>query len=188
MERVQEETQGFTWGYVSCLGESSTADVYHRLLEDAGMGVPMQRQGITIGSYLDGFRSSPKPIVAVIDEADVLVDRGILATLYELDTVSWFAIAADEHGFMADLEGGIESRVRSAESMVLDRYSINELVDILRGRVEAGLDSHKIKSDALEEIAFIRSPLPCDVPVASTRARPKPRPSRAYERSNGLAV
>jgi len=153
MERVEEETGGFAWGYVSCLAESSTADVYHRLLEDAGHGVPMQRQGVTIGSYLDGFRSCPEPIVVVIDEADVLPDRGLLAKLYEVSNVSWIAIAADEHGFLADLDSGVESRVRSAETITLDRYSIDELVDILQGRVDAGLASHKVKSGALEEIA-----------------------------------
>lgn len=120
---------------MSCLGELSTADVYHRLLEDAASAFPCsdresrsalsRRVSVVPWTVRRGDRRGRHPR-----------GRSILAKLYELDNVSWIAIAADEHNCLPDLEGGLESRVRRAETLILERYSIDELVDILGSRVE----------------------------------------------------
>lgn len=153
LERADTELAGVRWGYANCLSETSITGVLHQIITSAELDGPLQRQGASIGTYLDAFRNADEPVVAVIDEAYVLDERSLLASLYKIRGVSWIAIAIDEASFFVDLDPGIDSKIRSARKIRLERYSVDELLDILDGRIDVGLDRRYVERVAVEEIA-----------------------------------
>lgn len=153
VDRASRELEAVRWAYVDCLAASSMTAVLRQVAIDAGFDVPVNPAGVSTQIYVEALRQSNRPVVVVLDEVGSLPDPKLLGTLYELETTSWFAITIDETEFLADADPGIQSRVRSAAGVHLDRFSMGQLVDILEGRIGVGLNAHKIEPEAIEAVA-----------------------------------
>jgi len=150
---LEREALDVEWAYVNCISEASKAAVLHTLVRDAGCGADLRREGTPTPTFLDRLRGLDGQFVAVIDEVHVLDDMETLLALYELDTVSMVLITLDEDRLFAEFGPRVESRLRGAPKISLDRYRQRELADILKGRVEAGLAPGSISKQTIQHIA-----------------------------------
>jgi len=155
--KLEVETLDYRWGYHDCMGESSKAGALHQLVRDAGLARDLRRSGTPIGEYLDRIRAVDGSLAVVLDEVDVLDDASLITTLADLPDVSLVTICIDQDQLHTSLrtDERVRSRLRSAETIHLDRYSHEELVDIIQYRVEHGLDSSRVDDAAIAEIADI---------------------------------
>jgi Cdc6-like AAA superfamily ATPase len=94
-----------------------------------------------------------RQFVGIVDEVNVLEDPGTLVELDYLPTVTLILACVDEDDFYADADGTVLSRFRGAEKIRLERYSADELSDILWNRVEHGLVAGVVDGGVVEEIA-----------------------------------
>jgi len=152
LDQMQRERLDIRWGYCYCISDSSAAGALHALLRDAKLGADLRPQGTPRSLYIDRLREFDGQFIAVVDEVDVLADRSILQSLYQLPNVSMILIAIEEAAFFADLDGRVRSRLRGAEKVTLDRYTGEQLRDIVWSRVEAGLESRRVQSAAVDQI------------------------------------
>lgn len=153
LERLEGEFLDVHWGYVNCIGQSTTGAVLAELVRDAGLGRDLRRSGTPTDVFLDRIRNCDGQFVAVLDEVDVLVEPRTTLSLTDLPDISVITICIDEDQWFSAVDERVRSRLRSAETITLERYSHQELVDILRYRVTHGLQSSRIQDDAIAAIA-----------------------------------
>ncbi len=153
LQQLEVEALDFTWGYVNCISEASKAAVLHKLVRDAGCGADLRREGTPTTTFLNRLRDLDGQFVAVIDEVHVLDDMTTLLSLYELPNVSMVLITLDEDRLFSEFDTRVKSRLRGAVKLSLDKYAQDEMVDILKGRVEAGLAPGSISERTIEVIA-----------------------------------
>lgn len=153
--RLERDRLEYRWGYHNCMSESSTAGALHSLVRDARLGRDLRRTGTPTGTYIDRISEREEPMALVLDEIDMLDDPALLVTLAGLRDVSLVTICVDQNRLHTDLRADerVRSRLRSAETIHLDRYSHPELVDIVQYRVEHSLDSGLVADGAVAEIA-----------------------------------
>jgi len=155
LDQLKSQTFGIRWGYVNCMSDSAPGSVLFELVRDAGLGRDLRREGTPTAAALDYFRNSEDQIVLVIDEVDVLDDIQTLLALYEQPNVTLVCITLKQTEWLADMDPRAESRFRCIESLQLDKYSYDELVDILESRVSHGLIRSRVEDRAIETIADI---------------------------------
>lgn len=151
--QLERETSDVQWGYINCISNSGKAAALHKLAREAGVGLDLRRKGTHPATYLDRLQDLDQQFVAVIDEVHALADNDMLASLYEVPNVSMLLITVDENTFFSNLDSRIQSRLRGAERVKLRPYTHREMLDILRGRVKAGLKPGVVRENALDRIA-----------------------------------
>jgi len=139
LEELESETFGVRTGYANCLANTTTTGVLHALLRDAGLGLDLQHDATSTDQYLDRVRQLDDQVVIILDEVDVLADHSLLVSFFEIPNVTTVMICVDEDSLLTDLDMRVSKRVRSAASLHLEKYRHHELVDILKGRINAGL-------------------------------------------------
>lgn len=149
-----------------------------RLVRDAGLGANLRREGTPTAAALDCFRDYDGQIVLVIDEVDVLDDEQTLLALYGVPNVTLICITLKQTNWLADIDPRAESRLCCIESLRLEKYSYDELVDILESRVAHGLISSRVKDRAIETIADIAAGDAHHGITLLRRAAPKPSARR----------
>ncbi|PCR89461.1 Cdc6/Cdc18 family protein [Natrinema ejinorense] len=155
VREFERETLDLRWGYHNCISGSSKSEVLFGIMRDAGLGADLRKTGSPTSSFLDRLRESDRRVVVIIDEVDVLEDDTTLQALYEIPNVTIVAITIDEDDLFAHLDSRVQSRFRSAETIHLERFTHNQLVDILQARIRAGLRPGTISSDAIDYIADV---------------------------------
>ncbi len=155
VRELERETLDLRWGYHNCISGSSKSEVLFGIMRDAGLGADLRKTGSPTSSFLDRLRESDRRVVVIIDEVDVLEDDTTLQALYEIPNVTIVAITIDEDDLFAHLDSRVQSRFRSAETIHLERFTHDQLVDILQARIRAGLRPGTISSDAIDYIADV---------------------------------
>ncbi|MFC4550088.1 MULTISPECIES: Cdc6/Cdc18 family protein [Halorussus] len=153
LRQLEREALDVRWGYVNCISDASKAAVLHRLVRKAGCGADLRKEGTATSTFLDRLRDLDSQFVAIVDEVHVLDDMDTLLALYELENVSMVMVTLDEKSLFAEFGSQLESRLRSSPKVDLDKYGQDEMVDILQGRVEAGLSPGSITDEAVDYIA-----------------------------------
>ncbi|PCR89419.1 Cdc6/Cdc18 family protein [Natrinema ejinorense] len=155
VRELEHETLDFRWGYHNCISGSSKAEVLYGVMRDADLGADLKKIGSPTSAFIDRLRESDKRIVAIVDEVDVIEDDTTLQALIDIPNVTIVAITIDEDDLFAHFDSRVRSRLRSAETITLDRFTHAQLVDILQARIQAGLRPGTISSDAIDSIADI---------------------------------
>ncbi len=155
VRKLEREAFDFCWGYVNCMSGSSKNAVLHTLVRDANLGADLSKEGTATVAFLDRLREIDGQLVAILDEVDVLEDESTLHALYDLPNVTLVMITTDEDDLFAHFDDRLRSRFRSAEMVRLEKYCHNEMCDILRGRIRAGLAPGVIEPRAIEYIADV---------------------------------
>ena len=152
--QLERETLGIRWGYVDGMADNTTAAALHQIVRDVNLGADLRRRGEPTALALDRLRECDDQIVAILDEVSVLEERPIVA-LANLPNVSVVAITIDEVEWLDSLSAGASSRMRSAATVHLEKYTLDELVDILDSRVTHGLMKSRVDDEAVHRAADI---------------------------------
>jgi len=153
LDRLERQALDVRTGYVNAMSDNTKAAALHTLLRNGNLGTDLRPEGTPSSTYINRLREYDGQFVAVIDEVDVLADQSMLHSLYDLPNVSMVLICVDEDSLFCDLDPRVESRLRSAEKLYLEKYTHDELHDILWSRVEAGLEGYRVKDTAVKRIA-----------------------------------
>lgn len=153
--QLEAESLNIRWGYCNCISDSTKTGVLHQLVRDSGLGRDMRRRGTPVGDFLDRIRDYDGTFVAILDEVDVLDDPEILASLADMPDVALVTICVDQDKLHRDLvdEERVRTRLRASETITLDKYSHDEMVDIIEYRVAHGLDGSRVEQEAIDYIA-----------------------------------
>ncbi|SDC06458.1 Cdc6/Cdc18 family protein [Natrinema hispanicum] len=155
VRKLERETLDLRWGYHNCISGSSKAEVLYGIMRDADLGANLKKMGSPTSAFIDRLRESERRVVGIVDEVDVLEDDTTLQALIDIPNVTIVAITIDEDDLFAYLDSRVRSRLRSAETITLDRFTHAQLVDILQARIRAGLRPGTITSDAIAYIADV---------------------------------
>ncbi|WP_135306381.1 Cdc6/Cdc18 family protein [Haloarcula amylovorans] len=153
VEHLRSKALGVRWGYVNCMSDSTSAAALYQIVRSAGLGVDLKREGTATSAALDYLRDADDQVVVVLDEVDVLDDERTLISLWEIPNVTLLCITLKQAEWLAELDPRAESRLRCVDSLKLDKYSQEELVDILDSRVSHGLIRDRVDPNALTKIA-----------------------------------
>ncbi|GGN92300.1 Cdc6/Cdc18 family protein [Haloarcula pellucida] len=149
--QLERERFGIRWAYVSCLSESTTG-VLHAAARNADLGADLRRSGTPRSEPLRRLREYDDQIVVILDEVSVLDEESLLA-LAGVANVSLVCITTDEDHWFSSLSGPATSRMRSAATVHLDKYSHSELCDILDSRLTHGVMSSRVDDDVVPYVA-----------------------------------
>lgn len=92
------------------------------------------------------------PLAVVVDEADMLDDAEVVRDLVETSGIGLVLIANQEEELFGGFSTRLQSRLQGTR-VHLEPYTDEELVSILRPRVEQGLSNGAVDDGVLEEIA-----------------------------------
>ena len=155
VHQLQREALDVTSGYVNCISDSTKSAALHTLLRDAGRGADLRVEGTRASAFINRFREIDGQFVAIIDEVDILEDPLMLLSLYEVPHVSMLLVTVDEDDLFADLDSRVKSRIHGAARVELDRYSHQQMCDILSARVVNGLAPGVVERETVEYIADV---------------------------------
>jgi orc1/cdc6 family replication initiation protein len=152
--RLRESVLDVESVHVNCWQSYSRFKAIYRILEGLGKTVDIHRQSTPHDELLDRLAEyDGPPVVVTLDEADQLDDAQLVYDLYRLEAFSFLVITNREEDLLADLDQRVQSRLRTAETIHLDRYSIEELTDIVAARAEHGLVPEAVTTEQLRWIA-----------------------------------
>ncbi|MGB9932881.1 Cdc6/Cdc18 family protein [Haloarcula amylolytica] len=154
LAQLERERLDIRWGYVNCMADNTPAAVLHELVRDVGLGADLRPEGAARSRAIQRLRNSDDRLFLVLDEV-ALLDEETLIALWEVPNVSLICITIDEDEWFTALSSQAKSRMQSAATVRLHKYSHSELVDILDSRVVHGLVSARVADGVIEQIADI---------------------------------
>lgn len=154
VERLRREVIDVEHQYVNCWQNYTRFRALYRVLEGIGRTVDVHRRSTPKDELLERLRAyDGPPYVVVLDEVDQLEDTDVLYDLYALPNVTMVLIANREEELFARTDERLSSRLANSTRVRFDKYSLDELVAILRARVDRGLDPDAVDRPQLERIA-----------------------------------
>lgn len=153
-DKLHESVLDLNTQYVNCWEDYSRFKVLYRLLEGIDQTYDIHRQSTPRDELLARLRDyDGPPYVVILDEVDQLEDKRVLYELYHTQALTMILIANRERELFEPLDARLTSRLQTATRIRFDRYSVDELVAILRPRVRLGLRENAITTEQLELIA-----------------------------------
>jgi len=137
---------------VRCLGKTTGGALLSALNQlpvtaDVHRGLSIDERQRLLANAVDG------PAVLVLDEADDLPETDVLDAVAAAPGVSAIVIIHDRDEWLSRLPGRHRGRFPSEHQIGLDRYTVDELADILQRRAELGLPGFDWDRQLLERIA-----------------------------------
>ena len=106
------------------------------------------------GEWLGHLKAEPDyPRVLIVDEVDQLESKKILYDFAECPGLGLVLIANDSEGLWAGMSGRTESRLLIGTRIEFDAYSVSQLTEILKKRVENASIRSAVTDRQLETIA-----------------------------------
>ncbi|EMA34387.1 Cdc6/Cdc18 family protein [Haloarcula japonica] len=93
-----------------------------------------------------------QPTIVILDEADDLPATDALDRMADVDALSFVAICHDREKWLSQVDTQLRRRLFLKE-LALDRFSVNELADILEARARRGLPSGMVTREQMEAIS-----------------------------------
>jgi len=153
IRRLQRNGVAVRYGLADCMSDSSPAALLHRLCDELGPTTEFRRGSTPAPAYLDRLRDMDSPVVAILDEVHHVDDTGVLKQLHDLPDVSLIVIGHDEEELGKRTSEKTASRLRTGPKVRLDKYTHDEMVDILETRVKAAVHPRYVDANALDLIA-----------------------------------
>jgi len=153
-ERLREQVVALNVQYVNCWENHSRFRALYRILSGINETLDIHRQSTPHDVLLDRIRGyDDPPYVIILDEVDQLDETDILYDLYRIPDITMILIANREEELFAEFDSRVRSRLTSSTRIRFDSYHLDELVAILKDRVQWGLASGVLTDGALEHIA-----------------------------------
>ena len=136
--------------HVESLGESM-AGVVRSILHDLpgsdpATNTPREDLCIELREHVN------QPTIVILDEADDLPATDVLDRMADVDGLSFVAICHDREKWLSQVDSQLRRRL-FLKDLALDRFSVNELADVLEARARRGLPSGVVTRGQLETIA-----------------------------------
>ncbi len=153
LEEFSKETGAFA-SYINCWRVRTRFNILYELSRDLGMGLSFHRKGTPVDEIALALerRLEEKPCVLVLDEVDQIEETDVIYDLLTLPNMCLIMISNNPHAFYK-MDPRIMSRLASTERIEFPVYRKEEIVSILRDRVEWGLFPGVISIPQLEKIA-----------------------------------
>lgn len=137
--------------YANCWEERSVYNILYKILTQTGV---VASPKLSTKSVIESIKRYVKnqAMVVILDEIDQIKDKELL--LYQLSVCGrcgLIAISNDKHAV-----SHLDSRVKSRfifENVYFPKYSVSDIVEILRPRIESALKRGVIKEELIEKIA-----------------------------------
>jgi orc1/cdc6 family replication initiation protein len=153
-DKLHESVLDLNTQYVNCWEDYSRFKTLYRILEGISQTYDIHRQSTPRDELLERLRGyDGPPYVVILDEVDQLEDKRVLYELYRTQSLTMVLIANREDELFEPLNARLTSRLRTATRVEFKRYSVDELVAILRPRVRLGLREDAVTTEQLELIA-----------------------------------
>jgi len=154
LRQLKEEIPEVKTQYINCWSDYTRFRALYEVLDGFSSTVDIHRRSTPMDELLHRVNEyDGPPYVVVLDEVDQLEDKEVLYDLYMVPNISIVLIANKEEELFAQLEDRLTSRLHGGRRIYLERYHIDQLVDILEGRVQYALEGTPISNDQLEKIA-----------------------------------
>lgn len=153
-DQLHETVLDLKTQYVNCWEDYSRFKTLYRVLEGIDRTLDVHRQSTPKDELLERLRDyDGPPYVVILDEVDQLEDKRVLYELYRTQSLTMVLIANQANALFEPLDARLTSRLRTATRIGFDRYSMDELVAILRPRVRLGLNEEAVTDEQLNQIA-----------------------------------
>ncbi|ELZ98080.1 AAA ATPase [Haloferax mucosum ATCC BAA-1512] len=153
-EQLHEGVLDLNSQYVNCWEDYSRFKTLYRLLEGINRTMNVHRQSTPKDELLERLRDyEGAPYVVILDEVDQLEDKRVLYELNRTKDLTLILIANEEQELFEPLQPRLTSRLQTATRIEFDRYTTDELVEILKPRVRWGLPEDAIRVTQLELIS-----------------------------------
>jgi Cdc6-like AAA superfamily ATPase len=154
IERLREEILDIEATYVNCWQNYTRFRALYRILDDLGRTIDIHRQSTPHDELIDRLQQYDESrTVVILDEADQLEDPGLIYNLHTIPQFAVICIANNEEELFGRVDDRLVSRLRSSEHVRMDKYHTDQLFDILKARVEWGLEQGVVTDDQLYRIA-----------------------------------
>jgi Cdc6-like AAA superfamily ATPase len=153
VDLIEQENPDLTSAYVNAMTNSTQADALYALSRDAGVAYDIQKEGSHASRFLSRIRGVESQFLAVIDEVHMLEDYDTLQALWESPNVTLILVSLYEERLFAEFSHQLQSRLGAVPKVHLQRYNSEEMVSILRGRLDAGARTDIIEDGVLDYIA-----------------------------------
>lgn len=154
LKQLYQEVQEVNYHYIDCWMNYTRFRVLYEVLEGINQTLDIHRRSTPKDELLERLQDyDGPPYIVIVDEADRLEDFDVLYDLYNTRNITPILIANREEDLFAQFDQRLDSRYRSARRIRLEKYPLDELVAILRGRAEWGLREGAVDREQLVEIA-----------------------------------
>ena len=154
LNQLREESPDIDTQYVNCWQNYNRYRTIEELLEGLGVTDTLNRKITAKDEYIHRLADEVDgPYIVILDEVDQLNDSSVLYDLYTLPEVTMILIANRETELFYRLDDRISSRLKGAARLKLNKYGMDELVEILEARVRWGLAPDSISRTELEFIS-----------------------------------
>lgn len=154
VEQLREAVVDLNSQYVNCWEDHNRFKTLYRLIDGISQTATIHRQSTPTDTLLERLRDyDGPPYVVILDEVDQLEDKDLLYDLYRIRNLTMVLIANNEQDFFTGLGERLNSRLTNCIRIHFRAYHDDELVSILRDRVEWGLEPGVIDTSELELIA-----------------------------------
>ncbi|WP_246989148.1 Cdc6/Cdc18 family protein [Halorientalis marina] len=154
VDRLRETALDVESVHVNCWQSYSHFRVVYKILEGLGKTIDVHRQSTPQDELLNRLAAyDGPPVIVTLDEADQLEEARVIYDLYRLDAFSFILVTNSEEELLSGLDERVRSRLQTAETIHFDRYTVDELTDILSDRATHGLAPEAIDREQLRRIA-----------------------------------
>jgi Cdc6-like AAA superfamily ATPase len=148
-QRLQGQ-RGIDTAHVQTLGTSPAGIVRDVLQQLPGPDPATNTPAADLNTML--YDRVDEPTVVVLDEGDDLPGSDALQRLFDVAAIGVVVICHDPDAWLASADRRVRDRLGST-TLGLDRYTVDELADILEARARVGLEPGSVTRRQLEAIA-----------------------------------
>ena len=153
-ERLREEALDIESTYINCWRNYTRYRTLYQILDDIGRTIDIHRQSTPHDELIDRLQNyDGDRTVVILDEADQLEDTSLIYDLHSLSRFAVICITNDEDDLFGRVDDRLVSRLRASEHVRMDKYTDQQLFDILSARVRCGLNPEVITDEQLYSIA-----------------------------------
>jgi len=154
VDQLRKNTAEMHSHHVDCWVRRTRSAVLYDMLDGVNRATTVHRKSTPPDELRDHLEDTiDMPYVVVLDEVDQLEDTDVIHDLYETSGLTMLLVTDRVEEVFADMDTRLNSRLTSSNRIPFDRYSLDELVAILRDRARLGLANDAVGQAELEHIA-----------------------------------
>ena len=153
LRKLNQESPEVRFHYINCWENYTRFKILYEALRGIGKTLTVHRQSTpTDKLYTVLKENTSRPYVIVLDEFDQIDEEEALYDLYSLPNTT-LVLIANHSTALHSLEDRIRSRLMGCERIEYEKYSSDQIFEILKKRAEVGI-REKVDDKILRKIAL----------------------------------